>query len=227
MDNTNVAINNESKVMVTGALDSLHFAPSNPPVDLAKTLLTRSQELTGLPPIGDRLDVQAILATNVSAIRDLEKRMRNQEQLMADRDRLQAKIDELQGKLVDMGALYEEERNKSIVKRVWRWGLGTFGLAGTIAFFVFCPAIAIPLLGRVLGFVVSAVPSITGFVGVVSNKVLDTTVQGISNFKKSIDDRGMTDVKDLLKNELRRAQDTDHVHYIDARRAVLAPSKPI
>lgn len=227
METTNVAIANESKVMVTGALDSLHFAPTNPPVDLAKTLLARSQELTGLPPIGDRLDIQAILATNVSAIRDLEKRMKNQEQLIADRDKLQAKIDELQGKLVDMGAKYEEERNKNIVKRVWHWGLGTFGLAGTIAFIVFCPAVALPLLGRLLGFVVSVIPSITGFMGVVSNKVLDSTVQGISNFKQAVEKKGMTDVKELLKVELRQAQDRDHVNVIDARRSALAPSKAI
>lgn len=227
METTNVAIANESKVMVTGALDSLHFAPTNPPVDLAKTLLARSQELTGLPPIGDRLDIQAILATNVSAIRDLEKRMKNQEQLIADRDKLQAKIDELQGKLVDMGAKYEEERNKNIVKRVWHWGLGTFGLAGTIAFIVFCPAVALPLLGRLLGFVVSVIPSITGFMGVVSNKVLDSTVQGISNFKQAVEKKGMTEVKELLKVELRQAQDRDHVNVIDARRSALAPSKAI
>lgn len=227
MDVTNAAIANESKVMVTGALDSLHFAPTNPPVDLAKTLLTRSQELTGLPPVGDRLDIQAILATNVSAIRDLEKRMKNQEQLIADRDKLQAKIDELEGKLIDMGAKYEQERNRSIVKRVWHWGLGTFGLAGAIAFFVFCPAVALPLFGRLLGFVVSAIPSVAGFIGVVSNKVLDTTVQGISNFKESVEKRGMDDVKQMLKTELRLAQDKNHVDIIDARRAALAPLKPI
>jgi hypothetical protein len=173
------------------------------------------------------LDIQAILATNVSAIRDLEKRMKNQEQLIADRDKLQAKIDELQGKLVDMGAKYEEERNKNIVKRVWHWGLGTFGLAGTIAFIVFCPAVALPLLGRLLGFVVSVIPSITGFMGVVSNKVLDSTVQGISNFKQAVEKKGMTDVKELLKVELRQAQDRDHVNVIDARRSALAPSKAI
>ena len=227
VDSANVAIANESKVMVTGALDSLHFAPTNPPVDLAKTLLTRSQELTGLPPIGERLDIQALLATNALAIRDLEKRMKNQEQLIADRDKVQAQNEELRSKLVDMGAKYEEERNKSIAKRVWHWGLGTFGLAGTIAFIVLCPAVALPLLGRLLGFVVSAVPSIAGFIGVVSHKVLDSTVQGISNFKQAVEKKGLTDVKDMLRVELRQAQDQAHVDIIDARRSALAETQSI
>lgn len=233
METTNVAIANESKVMVTGALDSLHLAPTNPPVTLAKTLLTRSQELTGLPPIKERLDVQAILATNLVALRDLEKRMKNQEQLVADRDKLQAENEQLKSKLVDMGAKYEEERNKGIVKRMWHWGLGTFGLAGTIAFIIFCPAVAIPLLGRLLGFMVSAIPSIAGFIGVVSHKVLDTTVQGVSNFKQAIANKGMaaelkaSDVKEMLKIELRQAQDQSHVDLIDARRAALATPKTL
>ena len=221
-------IGNESKVMVTGALDALHTLPSatNPPVKLAKTLLTHSQQLTGLPEMKDRLDIQAIL-TNSLAVKDLEKRLKNQEKLIADRDELQAKLDAVQGRLVEMGTKYEQERNKSIVKRIWHWVIGTFGLAGTIAFIVFCPAVAIPLLGRLLAWLVSVIPSVAGLVGVVSNKVLDTTIKGISNFKTSLDKKGLPEIKDMLKTELRMAQDSGHMATIDSRRTALAGTKTI
>ena len=222
-------IGNESKVMVTGALDALHTLPSatNPPVTLAKTLLTHSQELTGLPDMKDRLDVQAILATNSLALKDLEKRLKNQEKLIADRDELQAKLSAVQGRLVEMGIKYEQERNKSIVKRIWNWGIGTFGLAGTIAFIVFCPAVAIPLLGRLLALLVSVIPSVAGLVGVVSNKVLDTTIKGISNFKTSLENKGLPEVKEMLKNELRMSQDSSHVNVIKSRRSALVRPQSI
>jgi hypothetical protein len=175
----------------------------------------------------DRLDVQAILATNSLALKDLEKRLKNQEKLIADRDELQAKLGAVQGRLVEMGIKYEQERNKSIVKRMWNWGIGTFGLAGTLAFIVFCPAVAIPLIGRLLALLVSVIPSIAGLVGVVSNKVLDTTIKGISNFKTSLENKGLPEVKEMLKNELRMSQDSGHVKVIKSRRSALVAPQSI
>lgn len=217
-------ITNESKVMVTGALDALHTFPSatNRPLILAKTLLTHSQELTGLPDMKDRLDVESILATNSLAVKDLEKRLKNQEKLIADRDELQLKLNTLQGSLIEMGTKYEQERNKGIVKRIWHSATGTFGLVGMVAFVFLFPAIAFPLIGRLLGYLVSLVPSIAGFIGVVSNNVLDTTIRGIGNFKTSLEKKGLPEIKEMLKNELRMSQDSDHVNVIDSRRSALA-----
>jgi len=100
---------------------------------------------------------------------------------------------ELEAKLIDYGTKYEAERNKSIAHRFWFWftgllGVGTIG--GIIALCVLCPAvgaIALPILGRLLGWLVGVMPKLAGFLGVVGNGVVNKIVAGVEAFKGKVD----------------------------------------
>lgn len=169
-----------SRELTTGALDSLDYAPSNAPVELARDLLKFNQGISGVPT--DRIDVLGVLATNAAAVEDLDGRLSRYAGLIEEQKRLQGRIAELEDRLIDMGTKYEAERNKSIVKRIWRWAIGTLGVGGLIALVIFFPA-ALPILGTILGKLVGMLPKLAGFVGVVSRKAFDGVVKGVGEVR--------------------------------------------
>lgn len=172
-----------SRELTTGALDSLDYAPSNAPVELARDLLKFNQGISGVPT--DRIDVLGVLATNSAAVADLDARLSRYAGLIEEQKRLQGRIEELEGRLIDMGAKYEAERNKSIVKRIWHWTIGTLGVGGLIALAIFCPAV-LPILGAIVGKAVGVLPKLAGFVGVVSRKAFDGVVKGVGEVRHQL-----------------------------------------
>lgn len=215
----------KSRQYTTGALDSLRYAPTNKPTNLAKTLLTWDQQLEGVPLT--RLDVEAILADNRASIRALSNSFAEVQQLILDRERLATELNEKQEKLLQLGALYEEERNRNIVKRVWRWSVATFGIGGIIALLFFFPFL-IPIGTRIVGWIVGMFPKLAGFFGVVLTKSFDAVVKGVQAGKKKIDaNKGATTVPApeptvVLGDELSKATDKSDRNLIDARKEVLA-----
>lgn len=215
----------KSRQFTTGAFESLRYAPTNKPTDLAKTLLMWDQQLEGLPLT--RIDVEALLADNRAARQALTNNFHEVQQLILDRDRLATELNEKQEKLLHLGALYEEERNRNIVKRVWRWSVATFGIGGIIALMFFVPAL-IPIFTRVIGWIVSMFPKLAGFFGVVLTKSFDSVVKGIQTGKKKIDaNKGVTTMPTpeptvVLGDELSKATDKSDRNLIDARKEVLA-----
>lgn len=150
---------------------------------VSSEFLSRNQSLLGLPINNQAETVYNLLSPNhLTRILEEERQKRRitQETQWAQEKRL------YEQKLQEMGAKYEEERNKSIVKRTWAWATGTFGLLGGIAFIVFCPAVAIPLLGRVAGWIVEIIPSIAGFFGLVGKKVFVGVAKGIGNARDTL-----------------------------------------
>jgi hypothetical protein len=57
-------------------------------------------------------------------------------------------------------------------------------IGGGDALFVFCP-LALPLVGRGLGWLVGKLPGLASAAGVVSVKAFDAVVRGIENAKKN------------------------------------------
>jgi hypothetical protein len=84
---------------------------------------------------------------------------------------------------VDEGVQGGAERNTHIVKRFWRWLIGSLGIGGVIALCVFCPAV-IPLLVSLMSWVVGKVPSLAAYFGVVSKKAFDVVVPGVGEFRR-------------------------------------------
>jgi hypothetical protein len=198
----------QSRALTTAGVDTLSLAPSNQFTSLALEFARKDQQLEGLPQT--RIDVDGLLAGDKTAARDLEQRYQLQRSLIAEKARLSEELDQTRSKLVEMGKLYEAERNKGIVKRVWHWAIGTLGFAGAIAFFVFCPAIAFPIVTQLARGIVSMVPQMSKLFGVVSKGAWDATVNAIEQAKGALDDEG----KETLESKLARTMDRAHKNLV-------------
>ena len=88
-------------------------------------------------------------------------------------------------KLEAMGERAEAKRNARISFWSRLTALIAVPAAGMIALLVFVP-VAIPIVGRVLAWLVGRLPSLAGWIGVVSTKAFDATVRGIEHFKTKL-----------------------------------------
>ncbi len=185
---------------VTGALDALHMAPTNPPTNLASALLQDTQQIVGLPV--QRIPVGDILAGLKPAVDDLQRRFDQTEALLKERSALNERLQATEARLVEMGKLYEAEKNKNIVKRVWHSLVATLGIGGVIALCVFFPAI-IPVLINCVGWLVGKVPQLASLFGVVSKKAFDAVVTGVEKVRDGLktrpDEKAKADA--ILKEE--------------------------
>jgi hypothetical protein len=206
----------QSRTLTTGIVDALSIAPTNPPTNLALEMARKDQQLEGIPR--ERIDVQALLEGNKEAQRKLDAIYAAQATLLDERAMLAANLKETEARLIEMGQKYEAERNTSITKRIWRWGLSTLGVGGLIALCIFCPAI-LPVIGNLFGFIVGKLPWLAGAFGVVSKKAFDGVVKGVENFRHSMKD---STAKEALDNELLKATDEAHRAVVRARKNALA-----
>jgi uncharacterized protein YlaI len=204
----------ESRALTTAAKEALEFAPTNPPVNLAKRFLARDQQIEGLPV--ERIDVAALLATNVQALALLEKRFAAQDDLLRERAELALKLEAANQRLQEMGRLYEAEKNQSVVRRVGRWLKGIFGVGGLIALVIFCPAV-LPVLGGLVSFVVGKIPALVNLFGVVGKSAFDRVVVGVGEVRAKLKVEAgnnpaktytVGEVRDLIDRELKEALET-------------------
>jgi len=181
----------ESRVLTTAVVDALNAQPTDRRdawTETARVLATQDQRLEGLP--ARPLEVQPLIeekalqleqaGTNAPVVPGpataaLEDRFRQQDTLIAR----QRKVEE---HLVAMGTQFEQERNARITRWTKFLGFGGLGVGGLVALLVFVPA-SIPLLGRLLGWVVGRLPGLAGAVGVVSTRAFDAVVRGVEQFK--------------------------------------------
>jgi hypothetical protein len=170
----------ESKALTTGVVDALSIAPTNPPTALALEFAKKDQQLEGIPQ--ERIDVLALLAHDKQATKALQDRYAMEDKLLKDRQIISDKLKETQDKLVAMGELYEQEHNKTIWRRIWTSLFSTLGIAGIIALCIFCPA-AIPIIGRIVGWLVNKIPSLATAFGVVAKKSFDGVVTAIEKVR--------------------------------------------
>jgi hypothetical protein len=210
------ALDEQSRALTTGVVDSLSLAPTNPPTALALDLAKRDQIIEGLPT--NRIDVPAILAGVKTAQDALDARFRSIDTLLAQKATLEASLREAEAKLIEMGRLYEAERNRGILRRIWLGVVGSLGLGGVIALVMLCPAL-LPLAGRGVGAIVAKLPSLAGYLGLVSHRAFDSVVKGVGEVRASLDKSSA--FRQQLDNELLKATDEDHRRLIDARRAAL------
>lgn len=178
------ALAEKSKVATTGAHDAIRLAPVNPPTKLAGRLIERSETIQGLPVA--RLDVPGILASNKQAVAELTREMTTGLELIKHRPELGLAQEEANESLMEKGRLYEREKNRNIIKRVWRWAIGTFGIGGLIALMFFFPFL-IPIFGKLVAWLVGMFPKIAGFVGVVGKKSFDSVVVGVQKVRDKVD----------------------------------------
>jgi hypothetical protein len=180
---TNSALDEVSRELTTGAADALSHtnSPRTPHTEVALRFLRYEQQIEGLPV--SRLPVSEMLSGDEDASDRVNARTSAIETALAERRRLQSEVDELTGRLVELGQKYEEERRKT----VWRRIVASLGLGGSIAavvamFIFFPPALAIA--GRLMAFAVSKLPAMAGFLGVVGTKAFDRVVKGVEKARE-------------------------------------------
>lgn len=209
----------ESKALTTGALDALSFAPTNKPTDLAKKFLQRDQQIEGTP--AERIDVVGILATNKASIDALDKRLEMQQEWLQERVKLEVELNKANEKLIELGRLYEQEKAKSVWKRIWSWTMSTLGLGGFVALVVFCPAV-LPIIGGIASFLISRIPALTNLLGLVGKSAFDATVKGVGNARKRLKlsaevspqlTYSAKEVLDILDSELKDATEVGDANF--------------
>jgi hypothetical protein len=142
----------------------------------------------------------------------------------AAQDRMLGRQRAVVERLTQMGAEAESTRNEKI--SFWaRWiGRLTLPVAGLIALMVFVPA-AIPILGRLLAWLVGKLPTLAGYVGVVGTNAFDATVKGIETWKQSSaagQPAGPTAAQPpALLNALSQSMDGSHKALVRARRNIV------
>lgn len=177
-----------SRALTTAVVETLHLQPAERRDEftgLALTLAKEDQRVEGLPL--ELVPVQEIVGLGST---NAEVAAVAKERAEAGLERRFARIEMLLGKerraeerLIAWGAEAEVERNERRA-RWWKWGGSSVLLiGGLIALCVFFPA-AIPLVGRVLGLVVSRVPALAGATGVVSVKAFDAVVRAVERSKE-------------------------------------------
>ncbi len=189
----------ESRVLTTAVVDALNAQPMtnrDACATLALTLARQEQRIEGLPE--KPLQVAPLIGEARSMIERggtplpaepacggmgdgpashaLRERFAGQDRLIAEERRGERK-------LVALGVEKEAERNARISfwTRLTAWL--ALPLGGLVALVVFAPA-ALPLVGRVLAWVVARLPSMAGAMGVVSVRAFDAVVRGIERFKE-------------------------------------------
>ena len=165
-------------------------------------------------PFDLRINVPHLVSTNENLARKamalLEKRYNEDARKYKEMENVKTRLGVAEKKLQDYGEIYEKEKNSSIIKRIWAWGIGAFGLAGFIALIIFCPAI-IPVLIAMVNMIISGIASIMPSV------VNVFRVVGVNTFKRVVkglvaaqpDDKTFTkkEVQTLIDTELEIATD--------------------
>lgn len=212
---TKEQINNAQTYLVSsnylGTGKSLDLAEES--TGLTDTFLRRNQNLVGLPSQPQEPVVQALLSTNntiKTEAQEVQKSKESQEiKWITERNKREQE-------LIKMGEEYEIIKNKSIVKRFWGWLVGGLGVFGAIAFIVFCPAIAIPLLGHLAGWIVGVIPKISNFIGIVSKKAFKGVASGIGTVRDDLKRaKELTPDKKFTAAEVLKLLDTQLAIHLD------------
>ena len=182
------ALAEESRALTTAVVDSLALQPPGQRdqfTELALEFARQDQRLEGFPL--EPFDPPALLeVTNVFHPElDPERAETAREQVTARfafQDQLRAKQAKVSDALLDRGLEALREQNR--IRTLWLKRLGWIGLplAALIALAVFCPAL-LPVVGRLLAWLVAKVPALSGAFGVVSVKAFDAVVRGIERAK--------------------------------------------
>lgn len=220
-------VKEDTRKFVKGSLDAQKeaqatAAPENPPEHTEAQRVGIKYGELGVRGVG--LPVQSInipgeIRGDKAALAEAIRLEKSSDLHMSLRNELAESELERLRRLAALGEKAEKERNQNIVKRVWRWSIATFGIGGLVAICIFFP-IVIPILGRILAWVVSKIPVLAGFIGLIGTKVADGLIAGVQ--KTNTDKTVTVEAKKKLRSNLEAKKDLGDSALIDARREVVA-----
>ncbi len=123
---------------------------------------------------------------------------------------------QLQGTNGELSAL----RRQLTWEKIWAYLKTPLGLVLVGALIIAFPAL-IPIIGSLIGHIVSMFPAMMSFFGVASKNTIHNVAQGVGNFKDELDKLGadaqvkVSDVKAILSRELSTATDSLDRRVID------------
>jgi hypothetical protein len=225
---THSQLDEHSRALTTAVVDSLQLQPREQRdnyTEFALRVAREDQRIEGLPidPIPVEPFVQAdethSLAT-LKAGRALSTRFTEIEKLIAAEKKQT-------DRLIAFGETHEEIQNRTRARWAKWIGSGSLLIGGLVALCVFVPA-AIPVLGRILGWIVSRIPALAGAFGVVGVKAFDAVVKGIERTKgepsevSRINNQTSVDSwSEKLHLNLSREMDSAHKALVHSRKAAL------
>lgn len=160
------------------------------------------------------------LATYTKAHADL---VTAQTQLTALQARLttsEATLQKSDQQLVGANSELRELRTHITWEKMWDFMKTPLGLVIGIGLIIAFPAL-IPIIGAVIGHIISLAPALMSFFGVASKKTIQNVATGVGNFKDELDKLGadaqvkVSDVKAILGRELSAATDSLDRRVID------------
>ncbi len=168
------------QVYVGGVNDVLGLAPEHgPEIEVARELARNAEDVAGSPPAGKRLDVEKLVQNDKTERKALESRKREDA-------RNAERIEKAREELRELGEKKEAEDRKWSFMKIIFWSISTFGMAGTVALAVLCPAllpVLIKILGKIILWMVEMTPGLFHFVGIIGKSVLDNVVQGVGEVR--------------------------------------------
>ena len=242
---TRQLLHEESRALTTAVVDALTLQPEkdrDPFSDIALQFARQDQRLEGFPR--KPFDLPALLPiTNafhplIPAEPSDEARAEVQ-QRFALQEQLRKKAFAISEDLQQRGLAHLQERNR--LRTLWAKRAGWIGLpiVGLVLIAVFCPA-ALPIVGRLLAWLVGKVPALSGALGVVSVKAFDAIVRGIERAKADSPppprdlanhqalgphENNPNSWPETLHNQLSREMDAAHKCLVRQRKQVIAHTK--
>jgi hypothetical protein len=207
-------LDEESRTLTTAVVDTLNAQPTvhrDAFTATALTLARQDQRIEGLP--AHPIDVLPLVQSNAQAIADLTARFEMQNDLLQQQR-------QATDKLLQYGQQFEQQRNKSLLRRMF----ASFGILGTVgaivAICVFFP-VAIPIFGRVFGWLVSKLPTLASYIGVVSHKAYDQVVKGVELAKQEYAKKENSAAIDVLHASLSKSMDGSTKDLVQRRKFAL------
>jgi hypothetical protein len=214
-----------------------------PPVAVAKRMNDKAQVVLGPPSAQDATAMRDMITGLLSQVEkerqrgiSLEakfedavlKHQQEREKLQAELKKAVANADVVNRENSEKAQKWDELQRQNIFKRIWRWSLSTLGIGGIIALCIFCPA-AIPILARIVAWIIGKIPALAGAIGVVSSKAFDAITVGVGQVRTQLkveqtkpqqSQRKYTaaEVQAMLDNSLMRATDDTSRVLIEKRR---------
>jgi hypothetical protein len=233
----NTRLEEESRALTTGVVDALNLQPPERRDQFTVTALQfarQDQRIEGLPikPFATQALVggAANLMTASQKASEQKRARAEVRDRFALQDQLRSRQIRAGQKLLEVGIRQDEQHAARV--RFWlKWlGGGSLILGGIIALCVFFP-VAIPIIGRLLAWLVAKLPALAGAAGVVGVRAFDAVVRAIEQSKTTAESARLGNETGqfasgidpgALSLNLSRFMDADHKALVRHRKARVA-----
>ncbi len=223
----NTQLAEHSRALTTAVVDSLQLQPPEERdtyTQFALRVAREDQRIEGLPlhPVRVEPFVQPN-ETNSLATLKAERHLSGR---FAEIEKLITAEKKQTDRLIAFGETHEENQNRTRTRWTKWIGSSSVLIGAIVVLCIFVPA-AIPILGRILGWIVSKIPALAGALGVVSVKAFDAIVKGIERTKSEpsgisrISNETSDSWNDKLHLNLSREMDAAHKALVRSRKATL------